>query len=383
MAQFRKLESTKVKGQVRHQSVIRRRGHELSRTFDSKSQAQKWSRAVEVAIDNATSERPFLKEAWLHDSPVQVKSAALEKLFADKEPTPSVHWTLRRALEHYRKTVTVKKKGEIQERNRINLVQRYPLAKTRLNEITSDCLEKFREERLKDGASNITIGKDLFLISSVFRIAALKGMDQRHEVRGWNLTTLANPVKLIALPKPGKPRERRLRVLPGNHGINEEQRIIEQLRAQDHGEEMVDFMMFAVATGMRKGEIKRIMREGIFEEDGVMIAYVPKSKNDDERRVVLNSVALQIALKRVAMIDDSEPLFGLTVNQVDHLWRKARKAVKSEDLRIHDLRHEGLSRMASAGLHLGELQRQSGHRSPKSLARYLNARPGDIAAKLG
>lgn len=253
----------------------------------------------------------------------------------------------------------------------------------RLNKITDECLEKFREERIKDGASQITIGKDLFLISSLYRIAALKGMDQRHEVRGWRLVDLHNPVRLIALPKPGKARERRLRNVIGNHGVSEESRLIEQLRTQEHAEEMVDFVRFAIATGMRRSEILRLTRESIIDEAGTCIAFLPMSKNGDWRRVVLNQIAFEIALTRAEAVDAGEPLFTLTQNQITHLWRKARTAIGAHDLRIHDLRHEALSRMASAGLHLGELQRQSGHRNPKTLARYLNARPGDIAAKLG
>jgi hypothetical protein len=39
--------------------------------------------------------------------------------------------------------------------------------------------------------------------------------------------------------------------------------------------------------------------------------------------------------------------------------------------------------MADAGLTLGELQAQSGHRSAQMLLRYTNAKARDIAAKLG
>lgn len=379
MAQFRKYKG--VRG-VRYQAVIRRRGHDLSRTFDRSDECKTWARAVEGAIDAATDAKPFTREAWLHGAVAEVQEKMAALLLADASPKPSIHWSLKKALDHYRDTITTKKKGEVQERNRIKLIQRYPLASIPLGRITDEHLETFRDERKSVGASSITIGKDLFLISSLFRIAALKGMDRRHDVRGWGLVDLANPVKLIVLPKPGKSRERRFRNMPGNHGQTEEQRILDQLRQQDHGEEMIDYVRFLVATGMRRDEVQRLLREGIFDEHGVTIAYLPESKNDDERRVVLSPMALDIALKRVGMTDPGEKLFSLSENQITHLWRKAREAVGSHDLRIHDLRHEALSRMASAGLHLGELQRQSGHRNPRTLAKYLNALPSDIARKL-
>ena len=52
-------------------------------------------------------------------------------------------------------------------------------------------------------------------------------------------------------------------------------------------------------------------------------------------------------------------------------------------VRFHDLRHEALSRMAGMGLTIGELQAQSGHTTAQILLRYVNARAGDIAKKLG
>jgi integrase len=52
-------------------------------------------------------------------------------------------------------------------------------------------------------------------------------------------------------------------------------------------------------------------------------------------------------------------------------------------LKFHDLRHEGLSRMANRNLTLGELQAQSGHRTAQVLMRYLNARVVEVRRKLG
>lgn len=383
MAQFRKL---KGKRGIRHQAVIQRRGHYLARTFAQKSQAQDWARRVEHSIDTATDETPFNPEAWLHASLAEASEKNAAILLADAHPKPSIHWTLKRALDHYRDTVTVKKKGELQERNRIKLVQKYAIANLQIGKITDDDLEQFREERQGDGATAITVTKDLFLISGLFRIAALKGMDQRHEVRGWGLTSLTNPVKLIKLAKPGSPRRRRFRDAPGNQGPGEEQRIIELLRQQAHGAEMVSYVMFSVATAMRRSEILKLTRESIIDEGGTTMAFIPKgkTKNDDERRVVLNRLALQIAMQRMEETDPGEPLIPLSVNQITHLWRKARKAIGSPDLRMHDLRHEGLSRMADAGLHIGELQSQSGHRNARTLTKtYLNAQARDIARKLG
>lgn len=73
----------------------------------------------------------------------------------------------------------------------------------------------------------------------------------------------------------------------------------------------------------------------------------------------------------------------LDANQVDYRWRTARKASGIKGLHFHDLRHEGVSRMAEKGLTIGELAEQSGHRTAQVLLRYVNAKVSEVAKKLG
>lgn len=80
---------------------------------------------------------------------------------------------------------------------------------------------------------------------------------------------------------------------------------------------------------------------------------------------------------------EDQKLFRLNAQQVDYRWRKARKAAKVKGLRWHDLRHEGISRMAEKGLNVGELREQSGHRTAQVLLTYVNAKVSEVAKKLG
>jgi integrase len=68
---------------------------------------------------------------------------------------------------------------------------------------------------------------------------------------------------------------------------------------------------------------------------------------------------------------------------VSYRWRRMREKTGITNLKIHDLRHEALSRMAEKGLHIGELKAQSGHKTAQTLLRYVNAVPANIAQKLG
>lgn len=53
-----------------------------------------------------------------------------------------------------------------------------------------------------------------------------------------------------------------------------------------------------------------------------------------------------------------------------------------EDLRLHDLRHEGISRLFEAGLQIQEVALISGHVSWAALKRYTHIKPLDVLEKL-
>ena len=81
--------------------------------------------------------------------------------------------------------------------------------------------------------------------------------------------------------------------------------------------------------------------------------------------------------------DADHRLIRLDAMEVTYRWRLARSRTQVKGLRFHDLRHEGLSRMAEKGLNLGELREQSGHRTAQVLLTHVNARVSEVAKKLG
>jgi len=66
----------------------------------------------------------------------------------------------------------------------------------------------------------------------------------------------------------------------------------------------------------------------------------------------------------------------------DRKGRVDTAALKAIDLHWHDLRHEGLSRLAEAGMPAHELQRLAGHANLATTNRYLNARDEQMAESL-
>lgn len=66
----------------------------------------------------------------------------------------------------------------------------------------------------------------------------------------------------------------------------------------------------------------------------------------------------------------SEPVHPRTFARV---WARAREAAGRPDLRLHDLRHSGLTWAAQTGATVAELMRQAGHASPAAAIRYQHA----------
>lgn len=73
------------------------------------------------------------------------------------------------------------------------------------------------------------------------------------------------------------------------------------------------------------------------------------------------------------------------VKRKGHGWYAARQAAGRDDLRLHDLRHTGLTNAAVAGATIAELMALAGHSTPQAALRYQHAaqdRMQDLAAKL-
>ena len=114
--------------------------------------------------------------------------------FAPKQAMPR----LRSMVGRYVMEVTPTKKGAAQERYRANQIKKTNLADMLIDRIDGATIATYRDQRLKE-VSNNTVRLELAFMSVVF--------EQCRREWGWDVT---NPVKQIRMPKPGKPRQRRL-----------------------------------------------------------------------------------------------------------------------------------------------------------------------------
>jgi integrase len=306
----------------------------MSRTFTTKRDAELWARQVEASIER----RDF------SGSLVALKTV-----------------TLLQMLDRYEATVTPLKKGEASERYRLRTLRNHPIARLSLDGLTSNVVSAYRDDRLRS-VSPSSVRRELAILQHCLEVA-------RNE---WGVALQQNPVSKIKKPAQGKARERRVTV--------EELERLRTALAKCRNGLLSNIVMFAIHTGMRRGEILSIRWSDInFDTSTVHLA---DTKNGEARTVPLSSLALA-ALPATDNHAADERVFPLSPNAVRLAWERLKRRAGINDLHFHDLRHEAISRFFERGLSIPEVALISGHRDFKMLFRYTHLRPADVAKKLG
>jgi integrase len=147
-------------------------------------------------------------------------------------------------------------------------------------------------------------------------------------------------------------------------------------------------VQFALETGMRRGEIMGLKWLDI--DLPSRRAFLHITKNGEPRQVPLTLKAVQI-LNEVKN-EHPEQVFPLSMDALRRYFDKAISAAKLSwslqrvnpfnDLRLHDCRHEALSRLSDAGLNVIELSHISGHKTLAMLSRYTHPSHEAIFSKL-
>lgn len=309
----------------------------IAATFRTKGEASLWAESTESSMRLGTWMDPRLEE---------------QKSSGRWEDRP-----LRDTLDRYQTQVTPTKKGESKEKTLLDRWMRHELASRPMRTITRSDIASYRDERIASGRAPQTIRNEINTLSAVFGYARTDwGYDLTNPVR--DLTSRRKGV----LPKGRPGRDRRL--LDG-----EQQRLEGALLAGGDGEDMLALWRVLLDTGMRLGEALGLTVAAVRGGDRSLM--LRDTKNGSSREVLLSDQAWSDLCAHAEGLDAPELLFP-GQGTVDHRWKLARKAAKVRGFRIHDLRHEALSRMAARGVDLKTMMLQSGHKTPGMLLRYLN-----------
>ena len=290
---------------VRHKEI-----GTTSRSFHTKQAAIKWVISVEEQREAGT--------------------------FGTVRPT---HITVGELLERYARDVTLAKRDATTELRRLQRLIKDPVSSLRARQLISHSIATFRDRRLLDGRR--TCHYDLILIRHCLKIA----------MNEWGLMLSSNPVDKVKMPPSSPARNRRLE--------DGEFERLEEASKQTKNPHIWPVIVFAIETGMRRGEVLGLHWEHVDLDR--RIAYLPLTKNGTSREVPLSTKAAQMLTAQRQRNDTPSP-FPVTPNGFRLAWDRLRSRAGLSDLRFHYLRYETISRFFELELKIPEIAVISGHK---------------------
>lgn len=319
---------------------IRRKGHKsISKSFSTKTRAQQWAREVESQIDSMQ--------------------------FKDARSLTNIR--LSELIDRYTEEVGgIKPFGK----NKTAVLRKWKLSHggMAISELTDDALIAWVRERAKK-AAGVTIAVDLTYLGMVLRTAKELW---RLPVDPSVVASARASLGYIGLSAKSKERKRRptqaeIDDIVLHFAIRTRQRV-----------PMGDLILFAIETAMRLGEIIRLKWDDINHADKTIIIRDrkhPTEKEGNDQEVPLLGAAYEIAMRQP---QGDERIFPITEGTPSSLFPRACKEIGIIDLRFHDLRHEGVSRLFEQGYSIEQVALVSGHRDWKMLSRYVQLRAKDL-----
>lgn len=341
------------------QAKIRRKGYPAqSKTFETRADAEAWARDIESKMDRG----------------VFVDRSELEKTCFSA------------LIRRYREEVTPTKKGEKKELSKLKILEASKLASMTLANIKPGDIVDYRNERIKK-VSAATVIKEINLLSGIFNTA----------ISEWKMSGLTNPVESVrrlpvGTPSP-KPRDRRLLDLKFD-GKNELEWLLEATQSQA----LKLILPLAVESAMRRSEMVTFRHEDMNLRRQTI--RLNETKNGEMRVVPLSKAAVEV-LQELPETDKGG-VFGVVPDSVTQAFGRALKRARAayerwcmesghhphpkflKNLRLHDLRHEGTSRLfEDKGLNVPEVSAITGHKDLHSLKRYTHLNAEKLAKRLG
>jgi integrase len=321
---------------------IRRKGHKsISKSFRTKGLAQEWARSIESQIDS-----------------LQFKDAR-----------GLAHIKLSALIDRYTEEI-----GGIKpfRRNKADVLRKWRLTHGNLSmsALTDDALIAYVQERLKS-VSGTTIAIELAYLGGILKTARELW---RLPVDAAVTTAARASLKYMGVSAKSKERDRR----PTQKEIDD--LCLHFTTKVRQKVPMEDLILFAIETAMRLGEILRLKWGDINHTDRTIIIRDrkhPTEKEGNDQEVPLLGAAYAIVMRQ-AKKEDDDRIFPIAEGTPSSLFPRACKALGIIDLRFHDLRHEGVSRLFEKGYSIEQVSLVSGHRDWKMLSRYVQLRAKDL-----
>lgn len=298
----------------------------ITRSFEKKSDATRWARTIEGQI----------------------------AIGAYVDPRAAERTTIADIIDNYQKARAEDLCMDQQRRSRLRHLGR-SLSAFSIAKLSTHYIAAYRDSR-RQVVSDTTVAHELALL--------------RHLLH-WAKDEMGIPMPqgIPRIPMPRIPRGRTRRP------TKDELDALFTTVADDI--ELHVMIQLAIETGMRRSELVNIQHEHIDPKKCVLL--IPETKTGEPRTIPLTRTAASILEEYLV---EKRMKSTITATRLSQKFALACSKAEIKGLRLHDLRHEAISRFVERGLSLMEVSAISGHKTLSMLARYSHPDPAVIALKL-
>ncbi|XUA17752.1 tyrosine-type recombinase/integrase [Citrobacter sp. OP27] len=304
--------------------------------------------------ESKTFSKASIAKAWGARRVLEIESG----IAAPTEQKPDVI-TLSELIDKYLNHPTVK--AGRSARANLNMIKRHELATCDVLTVTAKDFIEFGRVRREQGRAPATVANNLSNIAAVFHSAPLLFNITV------NMSALDESKKYMihaGITGPANKRNRR----PTK---DEVEIILAELRDREKrassGAPFSQMFMFAILTCMRVGEVCKVLWQDVdYKNKAILVRdrKDPRKKEGNHMVVPLLGTAWDILEAQPKTADRIFPYNSPNISQVF-------SAVKSKfgivDLRYHDMRREGASRLFEMGFSVEEVAQVTGHKNLQTL----------------
>eukprot|EP00456_Euglypha_rotunda_P007540 TRINITY_DN11353_c0_g1_i14.p1 TRINITY_DN11353_c0_g1~~TRINITY_DN11353_c0_g1_i14.p1 ORF type:complete len:431 (-),score=75.48 TRINITY_DN11353_c0_g1_i14:304-1596(-) len=338
-----------------------------------------------VVVDGQRHTRNFTlrvdAEAWLESLRHQFTTNTFDAARAAER------LTLRAAAERYR-TEQVAMGASIEQMKKLNAVTRHAgvLLDMPLASIMPSHIRDYRDQRMgmkptlkhRRGVAppsttrhlnSKTVNKEISAISIVFRYARVE----------WGMGTLTNPTTDVRLQEEDADIGKRIQPEAIDRLLQEARRYEEH---DDCTTQITAYIECAVLTTARLSALSKAKWSDFSPTGKTLEVPIRNSKNGKRYSVILTARAREIL---AALPRTNEFIFGGNPSSVATAWNRVKRRANI-DVRLHDLRHEGISRLFENAHTLGlsdfDISLATSHRSPAAMKRYVHLKSASVVDKI-
>jgi integrase len=332
----------------RYRTLVRKGSHTRCATFDTKAAAKAWGQQIERQVDE-------LRASGI----MQPKGLTLGDLID------------RYTLELY----PLKAWGRTKSADLARLKE--DLGGLLAGTLTAVHFTDHFRKRFAEGAGAVVIASQLGYLIGVLRVArTLWHLDVNLQA-ALDARSALSKLRLV-----GKSQRRERRVSDA-----EVAQLVKHFRkdADTTTVPMADLVQFCLASAMRISEVCRITWADLDKKARTVTIRDRKHPQDrigNDQTVPLLNATGHDAFKIAARQPQHGPrVFPYNSRTVSAYFTEAVKALKLNDLHLHDPRHESISRLFEAGYRMEQVALVSGHRDWAMLKRYTHVRAADLHRK--